>query len=92
MSDVKATYLDADGVIIAGRTRIKGVVVVVATAGANPVILYDNATAASGSTPLKLSCAIAGPQYVDVPGQGILCDNGIFCDTGSAASVTVFYG
>ena len=90
-TDVKAAYTEADAVLVTGRARVKGIVVNVATAGANPVILYDSG-AASGSVLLKVSAAIAGPISILVPGEGILAVTGIYCDTGSAAAVTVFYG
>lgn len=92
-TDVKATYLTADGVVVAGRARLKGLVVAVATLGANPVVIYDNASAASGTTIFSVSCAgVAGTFCVVIPGEGILAVNGLFCDTGSAASITAFYG
>jgi len=92
-TDVKSAYLAADGVVFAGRTRLKGLVVAVATLGANPVIIYDNATAATGTELLKVSCAgVAGTFNVLIPGEGIVAENGLYCDTGSAASITAFYG
>ena len=39
-----------------------------------------------------LGASVAGAHTVVIPGEGIRADNGVFCDTGSAASVTVFYG
>jgi len=92
-TDVKSAYLAADGVLFAGRTRLKGLVIAVTTAGANPVIIYDNASAASGTEVLKVSCAgVAGTYNVLIPGEGCIAQNGLYCDTGSAASVTAFYG
>jgi len=90
-TDVKATYAAIDAVIFAGRTRIKGVTVSVAVAGA-ALILYDNASAASGTALLTLSTAIAGNYNVLIPGEGILATNGVFLDINGAAGVTVFYG
>jgi len=34
----------------------------------------------------------AGAHTVVIPGEGIRADNGVFCDTGDAAAVTIFYG
>ena len=90
--DVKATYTEADAVLLATRARVKGLVVNVATAGANPVILYDNATTNAGTVLCKVSAAYAGNINVLIPGEGILAVNGVYCDTGSAAAVTMFYG
>lgn len=92
-TDVKATYLTADGVVVAGRARLKGMIVAVATLGANPVTIYDNASAATGTILFQVSCAgVAGTFPVVIPGEGIVAANGLYCDTGSAASVTAFYG
>lgn len=90
--DVKSAYVEADAAMVTYPVRIKGAYVVVASAGANPVIFYDNASAASGTVLLKLGASAAGAHTVVIPGEGIKAVNGVFCDTGSAASVTVFYG
>lgn len=90
--DVKAAYVEADGAMVAYPVRIKGAYVSVTTGGSNPVIFYDNASAASGTVLLKLGVTVAGAHTVVIPGEGIRADNGIYCDTGNAATVTVFYG
>jgi len=90
--DVKSAYAASDAAMVAYPTRIKGAYVSVTTGGANPVIFYDNASAASGTVLLKLGVTVAGAHTVVIPGEGIRADNGVFCDTGDAAAVTVFYG
>ena len=90
--DVKAAYTEADAALVAYRTRVKGAYIVVSTAGALPVILYDNASAASGDVLVKIGANAAGAHTVVIPGEGILATNGVYCDTGSAAQVTIFYG
>jgi hypothetical protein len=90
--DVKAAYTESDAAMVAYPVRIKGAYVSVTTGGANPIIFYDNASAASGTVLLKLGVTAAGCHTVVVPGEGIRAVNGIFCDTGSAAAVTLYYG
>ena len=90
--DVKAAYTESDVAMVAYPARIKGAYVSVTAGGANPVIFYDNATTGSGAVLLKVGVTVAGAHSVVIPGEGIRAINGIFCDTGSAASVTVFYG
>ena len=90
--DVKAAYTESDVAMVAYPARIKGAYVSVTAGGANPVIFYDNASAGSGTVLLKVGVTVAGAHSVVIPGEGIRAINGIFCDTGSAASVTVFYG
>lgn len=90
--DVKSTYTEADAALVPYRTRIKGAYITVTTGGANPVTFYDNAAAGTGTVLLKASCAVAGSHNVIIPGEGILAVNGVYCDTGSAAAVTLIYG
>ena len=90
--DVKAAYqAGADGVMVAARTRIKGVFYSVSTTGA-AIIFYDNASAASGTAVLTQPADVVGQHTVDVPGEGILCDNGVFVDINGGAAVTLFHG
>ena len=90
-TDVKAKYLEADGAIFAGRTRLKGLTVAVSSAGA-ALIIYDNASAASGTKVIEVSTAVAGAFNVLIPGEGILAQNGLFLDINGAAAVTAYYG
>ena len=90
--DVKAAYTTSDAAMVTYRTRIKGAYVAVSSAGTDPVIFYDNTAAASGTVLLKVGANANGCHTVVIPGEGIRADNGVFCDTGSAAAVTIFYG
>jgi hypothetical protein len=90
--DVKAAYTASDAALVAYPVRVKGAYVSVTAGGSNPVTLYDNASAATGNVLLQIGVTALGCHTVVIPGEGIRALNGIFCDTGSAASVTVFYG
>ena len=90
--DVKSAYTAADAAMVTYPVRIKGAYVSVTAGGTNPVIFYDNASAASGTVLLKLGVTAAGAHTVVIPGEGIRALNGVFCDTGDAAAVTIFYG
>ena len=90
--DVKSKFATADGALVPNRTRIKGVFYSVATAGNSDVVFYDNASAASGTAALTLPTDVAGQFNVYVPGEGVLCDNGVYLDINDADGVTVFYG
>ena len=89
--DVKAAFRTTDGALVPSRTRLKGVFFAVTSAGAD-IIIYDNASAASGDVLLTLPCDVAGQHNVYIPGEGILAENGIFLDINGASGVTVFYG
>jgi hypothetical protein len=90
-TDVKSKYLEADGAIFAGRARLKGLTVAVSTAGA-ALIVYDNASAASGTKVIEVSTAAVGVFNVLIPGEGILAENGLYLDINGAAGVTAYYG
>lgn len=90
-TDVKAKYLEADGAIFAGRTRLKGLTVAVSSAGA-ALAVYDNASAASGTKVIEVSTAATGVFNVLIPGEGILANNGLYLDINGAAGVTAYYG
>lgn len=90
--DVKAAYTENDAAMVAYPVRIKGAYVSVTTGGATPITFYDNASAASGTVLLRLGVTAAGCHTVVIPGEGIRALNGVFCDTGSAAAVTLYYG
>ena len=90
--DVKAAYTAVDAAMVTYPVRIKGAYVAVSSAGTDPVIFYDNASAASGTVLLKVGANANGCHTVVIPGEVIRALNGVFCDTGSAAAVTIFYG
>ena len=90
--DVKAAYTTSDVAMVTYPVRIKGAYIAVSSAGTDPVIFYDSASAASGTVLLKVGANANGCHTVEIPGEGIRALNGVFCDTGSAAAVTIFYG
>jgi hypothetical protein len=90
--DVKAAYTESDAAMVAYPVRIKGAYVSVTAGGVDPIIFYDNASAGSGTVLLKLGVTAAGCHTVVIPGEGIRAVNGVYCDVGSAAAVTLFYG
>ncbi len=91
--DVKSAHANANGVLYAQGTRLKGVLMTVS--GGSPtdhLKFYDDATTASGPVILELDTSHNNVVYVLIPGEGMLFKNGIYCDLGDASSVTVFYG
>jgi hypothetical protein len=90
--DVKSAYTAVDAALVTSRTRLKGMYIVVSTAGSNPVTVYDNSSAGSGAVVIRAGASVAGAHTVVIPGEGILAMNGLYVDTGSADSVTLIYG
>lgn len=92
-TDVKSAHTNVSAALYAGRTRLKTVVFTVSNGSpTDHVKFYDNASSASGSMLLELDTNHSGGISVSIPGEGILFQNGIYCDIGDAASVTIFYG
>jgi hypothetical protein len=90
--DVKAAYTESDAAMVPYPVRIKGAYVSVTAGGSSPIVLYDNASAASGTVLLTVGVTAPGCHTIVIPGEGIRALNGVYCDTGSAAAVTIFYG
>ena len=91
-TDILSTHIDASGVISASPTRVKGYSI--APGGtAGEIIFYDNASAASGATPLIIN--ISTNQALDslaLPGQGIRFTKGVYVSLPANAHLTVYYG
>lgn len=88
--DVKSAHTEGPGPIVNGRNRIKGVVITPgATAG--DVIFRDGNN--TGPVVLQINITINLTSFsVTVPGDGILCNSGIYVDMPVDAKITVFYG
>lgn len=84
--DVKSAQL-ATSEQVSGRVRIKGILI---SAGSGAVIDLKNGS--GGNTVFGSNPVTAGNVYVAIPGEGILCENGIYANTVTNADITVFYG
>lgn len=91
-TDVKSTAIAAaatNSAVFAGRARIKGMVVSVPTAGGTMSLKNGS----GGTTMFSfVAPAVAGAVNIVIPGEGILCTNGIYATTPADMTVTVFYG
>jgi hypothetical protein len=92
-TDVKAAHATGNGVLYAGRTRVKAIVCLGATT-AGDVVLYDNASAASGDVLIRFAVPGNSNNVIEValPGEGIVAQNGIYASVPTGYSVTVIYG
>ena len=90
-ADVKSAIASADGQMVSGPARLKGVYMVAASSAANHV-KFHNGTSASDPVLVELDTAHATVAELTVPGTGVFFDSGIYVDTGDAATVTIFYG
>jgi hypothetical protein len=87
--------LTADGAVRVGKGFLLGFTVNNDAGGVNDAtgILYDNASAASGTVLAKLVAAATEVSSVSITFPNpIQCENGIFLDiTGTGAEVIVYY-
>lgn len=86
-TDVKAATcpVSLTTTVYAGRVRIKGLSVS-ATAAATVTVL-------DGTTTLFVYTATAaGPAYMTIPGEGVLCATSLIVTCSAGASAVVFYG
>jgi len=91
-TDVKAAHTNTSAALVSGRCRLKQITFN-SNGTAGTIILYDNASAASGSVLWQFDF---GANVVSVPvllpGEGILAINGIYAALTNANSCTVCYG
>lgn len=88
-TDVLSAVATADGTMVSGRNRLKGVVLT-ATTSAGSVVFKDGG--ASGTARLTVNTpAVADFHDISIPGEGILFNTDIYVDVTNVASVTIFY-
>lgn len=89
-TDVLSAVATADGTMVSGRNRLKGVVLT-ATTSAGSVVFKDGG--ASGTARLTVNTpAVADFHDIFIPGEGILFNTDIYVDVTNVSSVTIFYG
>jgi hypothetical protein len=90
--DVKSAHTNTSAVLVAARCRLKQITFN-SNGTAGTIILYDNASAASGNVLWQFDFGanvVAIP--VLFPGEGILAYNGIYATLTNANSCTICYG
>jgi len=87
-SDVKATQKTTDGLVFAGRTRLRGIVLGAPNSTQAGVAVCLNGTA--GSNYLQVEAPAGDVFALNIPEDGILFENGIFV-TDLVGKVTVLY-
>ena len=92
-TDVKSIHISANGVIFAGRCRVKGFFIKSGT-GSAQLDFYDNASAASGTIKMSIDTLNTGAiTGMLIPGEGILFENGCYLNGfNTGVTITVFYG
>jgi len=87
-SDVKATRINSDGLVFAGRTRLRGIVLGAPNTTTAATAVCLNGT--TGNTYLQVDAPAGDVFALNIPEDGILFENGIFV-TDLVGTVTVLY-
>jgi len=87
-TDILTANLTASGVVSNQRNRIRGLICT-PSATAGSVVLSDGN---GGLVKISVSTITNGSTFdVEIPGEGVLCLNGIYATLTNITSVTVFY-
>lgn len=89
--EVRSVHTHTSAALLTKRHRIMGVTFTHGTGVSGNIILYDNATAASGPVVLEIDETAQGTEDIHIPGDGILAKNGLYASLPANTSVTVFY-
>lgn len=89
-TDVLSATATADGTLVAGPARIKGILLTT-TSSAGSVVLKDGGS--SGATRITLNTpAVAEMFNALLPAEGVRFTTDVYVDVTNVSSVTVFYG
>lgn len=88
-NEVKSFHIHASGTITSGRGRMKGFLVNHSTGATGQTIIYDN-TSASGTVLLELDETGQGIFGMEIPGDGILFETGVYVTLATNTSLTLF--
>ena len=89
-NEVTAKHLHASVVLANCRGRLKGFMVNHDSGTSGNIILYDNDSAASGDVVMEVDEKSAGAFGMEIPGDGIIFDNGLYVSLPANTSITVF--
>ena len=74
-----------------GRCRVKAIYIIPA-AGAGSVVFKDGGASGVVKATINTLAASTAPDYVLLPGEGLLFQTNVYVDVTDIASVMVFYG
>lgn len=88
-SDVKSATATADGVLFAGRARLRHVLVKSAASGTPQVVLKNGGS--GGTAYITMDFVTSVNEDIPIPDEGVLFENGIYVDLTDIDRITVFY-
>ena len=92
-TDVKSANTSTNAVLVASRTRLRQILAH-GTGTSGTITFYDTATATTNAPVLYVLNfgTSTVPITVDIPGEGILAQNGIYAVVSNVVGVTICYG
>ena len=92
-TDVKSANTSVTAVMVASRTRLRQILAH-GTGTAGSITFYDTATATTNANILYVMNfgTATVPISIDIPGEGILAQNGIYAVVSNVVGVTICYG
>ena len=82
--------LDQNSLVI-GRARVKAIYII-PTASAGEVVFYDGGASGAKKATIKTLANSTAPDYLLMPGEGLLFQTNIYIAPSAVASTTVIYG
>ena len=89
-NEVISVHINASGSLANCNGRLKGFITNHKTGASGDIIIYDNASAASGDVVMEVDETVAGAIAFDIPGDGIMFHNGLYASLPANTSLTVF--
>lgn len=90
-TDVLSASAAATANLVPYRCRVKGIWLNAATSGVGVVNFYDSASTGTSLLAVSLGSKGVADNYLPIPGEGILFENGVYAVITNLASVTIFY-
>lgn len=88
-SDLQSATVTEDGVLFAGRARLRHVLVKSSASG-SPQVVFKNGSS-SGTALITMDFATGINEDIPIPDEGVLFSSGIYVDLTDIDRVTVFY-
>lgn len=88
-SDLKSATATADGVLFAGRARLRHVLVKTSSTGTPQVVLKNGSS--GGTTLVTMDFVTSVNEDIPLPDEGLLFADGIYADITNIDRITIFY-
>jgi len=88
-NDVKSATATADGVLFAGRARLRHVLVKTSSSGSPQVVLKNGSS--SGTALITMDFVTSVNEDIPLPDEGILFEDGIYADITNIDRITILY-